>query len=154
MAIELNVKQEMSSKGIRDAVHVQVVAVQSEFPLYPGQPVRFVDDTYTYVVPCAFNFAHAVVNPFRERFSQDEVFLVLLFPGVSSNLLHTFTLNLPDVPPGKVVTAESDQTKVNRELRDTIFELREKLEKYEDAYGSLSRLNNGYYEDGCGPFCG
>lgn len=157
--IELDKRQDVKNRGMRDAVHVQIVIVQSEYPLYPGQPVRFVDTNYDYVVPSAMGRAHAVVNPFMPGFDQDEPFAVLLLPGMSRDLLHTFTLNIPDVPPGKVVATTHPDKTVIANLEEKVRTLREKNERLEEElYRSGVTFDpeeeGDGWSDGCGPGCG
>lgn len=108
--------------GTRDAIHVPftVGSLHNKFKagiykLIPGSFVRFVDDKFIEFELCEREKAHGILNPFLEEISIFDNVVVLLKPGITSVVRHTF-----DIDPKK------------EEIEKQILEMELKEAKEED----------------------
>lgn len=99
--------------GRRDAFHVPAVLVTCDNQVTAGQPVRFIDDTFTKVdvwQAAIRQNKHGIVDPFVSGpILPGLMFWVLLMPGmIKDRLTHQFELNISDVPH-KMTPEEEEQ---------------------------------------------
>ncbi len=84
----------------RDAIHVPIAAVEAGELLRPGQWVKFSEERYRdlTVYAATAETAIGVVDPFLPRpAKKEEVFFILVKPGVVDNLHHSWDANeFPD----------------------------------------------------------
>jgi hypothetical protein len=106
MALKIGSKVEAGEgyPGRRDAFHVSAVLVKAQphtTSLRPGDSVRFVDTFYHTVHLSQRNDRHGIVDPFLKEIKPDELFWVLLEPGLVGDLVHQFNLttDLPQPQP-------------------------------------------------------
>jgi hypothetical protein len=83
--------------GTRDAVHVPFVVGRFQrskeyIDLNPGQWVRFVDNEYTEFVLSDYQNGHGIIDPFLEKACIYESVRILLRPGITSPVRHTFEI--------------------------------------------------------------
>lgn len=91
--------KDMSLLGRRDAFHFPGILVSSPYYIDPGSSVAFLDAARTQVRKCEPEFRQAVVDP---HVKDDEIepgvlFWVFLEPGLVTNLVHTFEVNIEGV---------------------------------------------------------
>ena len=83
--------------GTRDAIHVPFVVGKPVFQgiqhIQPGSWVRFVDANFTEFVLCDKTDAHGIVNPFLDEISRYNDVVVLLIPGITSQVTHQFDID-------------------------------------------------------------
>ncbi len=79
--------------GTKDAQHVCVVVAYSREEVEPGDWVKFVDSDYDVVEKSSKSDADGIIDPFLSKIRNGDSFLVLLNPGLSKNLRHTFELS-------------------------------------------------------------
>lgn len=80
-------------KEYRDAMHVAVIKVCAYASMYPGQKVR-VWKNYNawFAEPAESGEGHGIVDPFLPSpVSMNMEFLVILHPGSTNNLRHTWS---------------------------------------------------------------
>lgn len=90
--------------GLRDAFHVACVLCESDpdFKLTPGMAVRFTGDSFSIVRPAlAGEPPHGIVDPFISPLDMEELFWVLVRPGLASAPTHNYELNITDVETGE-----------------------------------------------------
>jgi hypothetical protein len=89
--------------GRKDAFHVAAVLCHSEdVPLEPGDYVRFTGDSFTRVEKVEdHSKAHGIVDPFLSEKTGDDLFWVLVKPGLASGVNHNFELTISDVEHGE-----------------------------------------------------
>ena len=104
--------------GKRDAIHVPVVLVESDDPLYGGLHVQFVDNDFNKVTPCIPQVSHAVVDPFIDRVSPGEKVWVMLQPESIGGLTHQYDINIKGLPQGEAsLQAEDDEEWLSNSCR-------------------------------------
>jgi hypothetical protein len=87
--------------GTRDAIHVPYVvgtiskdlSLKERMLILPGCWVRFIDDKFIKFVPCEKAEAHGMVNPFLDKISRYSDVVVLLIPGITSQVTHQFDID-------------------------------------------------------------
>jgi hypothetical protein len=86
--------------GKKDAVHIAVVMCSASDDFghpRPGQRVRFTGDAFSEVRPAVGSEPfHGVVDPFLENVNLDDLFLVIIKPGLASTVRHDYDLNITD----------------------------------------------------------
>lgn len=98
------VSDDNENLGLKDAVHVAVVAVRpytvnadddEEALLKPGQPVRFTGDAMSQVRACKTGEdPHGIVDPFVTHCSDGNFYLVLVDPKLlRGTMTHNWELN-------------------------------------------------------------
>lgn len=99
-------------QGTRDAFHFACVSAKfTGFGVrLPGMDVKFVDDRCLEVVRCEEYERHGIIDPFANPVDlQGNVnFWVLLVPGATENLAHTFKINLPNLAHFEVEEDEDE----------------------------------------------
>lgn len=79
--------------GKQDAFHVPSVCVTSYDGLRPCDWVKFIDDTFSKVIPCEKTESHAVVDPWSGPVKAGTCVWVMLNPGLVEELTHKFKIN-------------------------------------------------------------
>ena len=100
-----------SVRGTRDAFHVPSVLVHSYHDLKAGDKVRFIDDSFTEVMPAGKLAPHGIIDPFVKKFNATEQVWVLLMPDSIGKLNHVFELKFEDVPKAHVPEPEPVEDK-------------------------------------------
>jgi hypothetical protein len=100
-------------QGTRDAFHFACVSAKfvGGGVRLPGMDVKFVDDRCLEVVKCAEHERHGIIDPFVNAvdLQGNANFWVLLIPGATENLAHTFKVNLPGLPHFEVEEEEEEE---------------------------------------------
>jgi hypothetical protein len=83
-------------RGTRDALHVPFVVAGADYKyrgrINSGDFVKFVDEKFTLFTPCEREEAHGVINPFLKEVSCYQTVVVLLLPGITTSVRHTFEI--------------------------------------------------------------
>lgn len=86
--------------GRKDAFHVSAVLCTPDDDIYklaPGQKVRFTGDAFSKVRPTDTGEEyHGIIDPFANSLPLDEMFWVIIRPGLASGVRHDFNINITD----------------------------------------------------------
>lgn len=102
--------------GKRDCKHVPIVVVTSEHQLSPGDYIAFDDASLKSgalikVIPSQISGYHGVVDPFiGKEIPPCYPFSMMVNPSFMFGPQHTFSMMLPDSPPGTVYGMEKMYT--------------------------------------------
>ena len=117
--------------GKRDALHAPVVVVVCSARILPGTKLKLIDDK-TVRETESWKVADGIADPFlQEPIPPHTAFLMMLKPGMTSNLRHNFDI--------KGVGSSSDKEDIDT-LHDTIARLQSQLTDLESEVD---------YDDGC-----